>query len=168
LNNPAAIANFAHASIPQGLPTAVATVTLAYGAAPVHKYFLGAATGGREALQQVQHYFDNYDGVIALVPVIDYTGIVQRITQIQQAAHANNNAGWTDATEITLYQNAQLAACDAQDGLADRVVATFRRARLGRMTRFSQWTLPSRPTAPPPFDRAKTNLWPDSLVHIPI
>ena len=47
LNNPAAITNFAYASIPQVLPAAVATISLTYGAAPAHKYFLGASTGGR-------------------------------------------------------------------------------------------------------------------------
>jgi len=123
LNNPSGLDNFAFNAHPQLLKAGLATLQTLYGAAPTRKYFVGISTGGREALQQAQRYADSYDGIIAGMPVVDYSIVNQKGIAISQAAFANGGAGWLSPAKVKLFDTAQLAACDALDGLADGVIA---------------------------------------------
>ena len=123
LNNETAFDNFAELAIPRTYTAAQATIKLMYGVAPTHNYFYGISTGGREALQQAQRNPQNYDGIVADVPVIDYGQVIQKGIAVQQAALNSNGAGWLDANKIQLYANAQLAACDGLDGLVDGIIS---------------------------------------------
>lgn len=42
--------------------------TAYYGKAPAYSYFNGGSTGGQQALQEVQRYPEDYDGIIANIP----------------------------------------------------------------------------------------------------
>ncbi|WP_322012788.1 tannase/feruloyl esterase family alpha/beta hydrolase [Paraburkholderia sp. J12] len=123
LNNPVGFDNFAELAVPRTYAAAQATIKLMYGAAPIHNYFYGMSTGGREALQQAQRNPQNYDGIVADVPVIDYDQVIQKGIGVQQQALNSNGAGWLDANKIQLYANAELAACDALDGVADGIIS---------------------------------------------
>lgn len=123
LGNPSALDNFAFNAHPQLLKAGLATLQALYGAAPSRKYFVGISTGGREALLQAQRFADSYDGIVAGMPVVDYSIVNQKGIAIAQAAFANGGAGWLNPAKVKLFDSAQLAACDAQDGLADGVIA---------------------------------------------
>jgi len=123
LNNESGFDNFAELAVPRTYAAAQATIKLMYGVAPVHNYFYGISTGGREALQQAQRNPQNYDGIVADVPVIDYGQVIQKGIAVQQAALNSNGAGWLDAKKISLYANAQLAACDRLDGVVDGIIS---------------------------------------------
>lgn len=123
LNNPSALDNFAFAAHPQLLKAALATVQVLYGSAPTKKYFVGISTGGREALLQAQRFADSYDGIVAGMPVVDYSIVNQKGIAIAQAAFANGGAGWLGPAKVKLFERAQLVACDALDGLADGIIA---------------------------------------------
>lgn len=123
LNNEVGFDNFAELAIPRTYAAAQATIKLMYGVAPTYNYFYGISTGGREALQQAQRSPQNYNGIVAAVPVIDYDQVIQKGIGVQQQALNANGAGWLDANKIKLYENAELAACDALDGVADGIIS---------------------------------------------
>jgi feruloyl esterase len=123
LNNPVGFDNFAEQAIPRTYAAAQAAIKLIYGVAPTYNYFYGISTGGREALQQAQRNPQNYNGIVADVPVIDYSQVIQKGIAVQQQALNSNGAGWLNANKIKLYENAQLAACDTLDGVADGIIS---------------------------------------------
>ena len=53
---------------------------------PAKLYFMGSSEGGREALTMAQRYPDDFDGLFARVPVINWAGL----------QHAGTRAGLVD------------------------------------------------------------------------
>jgi hypothetical protein len=118
--NPEALVNFAHASYKKVRDVSVELMKRAYGKAPDKMYFVGSSEGGREGLTMAQRYPAAFDGIFARVPVINWT--------LLQFAGTRNGAatfgeGWLRPGQVKLVHDAVLAACDAADGLADRVVS---------------------------------------------
>ncbi len=112
--------NFAHAAYPKVRNVSVALMTRLYGRAPDKLYFVGSSEGGREGLTMAQRYPQAFDGIFSRVPVIHWTGL--------QFAGARNgmglmDGGWLSPAHVKLVHEATLKACDAQDGLADRVIS---------------------------------------------
>lgn len=125
LNNPVGFDNFAFNNHPLVYAAALDGIKAMYSAAPEKKYFWGASTGGREALLQAQRYPQNYDGIVAGMPVVDYSNVNQKAIQVAQLAYANNGAGWLSPAKVQTFANAELSACDALDGLADNLILNW-------------------------------------------
>jgi len=118
--NEEAFVNFAHAAYKKVRDAAVTLIERGYGVKPDKMYYLGSSEGGREALTMAQRYPDDFDGIFARVPVINWTGL--------QHAGARSGIvtmgdGWIRPAQVKLVQDAVLAACDARDGVADGLVA---------------------------------------------
>jgi feruloyl esterase len=114
------LVNFAHAAYPKVRNVSVELMKLAYGRGPSKLYFVGSSEGGREGLTMAQRYPAAFDGIFSRVPVIHWTGL--------QFAGARNGAatfgaGWLSPAHVKLVHEATLAACDAADGLADRIIS---------------------------------------------
>ena len=87
-------------------------------------YFFGGSEGGREALMMAQRFPRDFDGVVSVVPVVNYTGanlVRIRLAQVQR------DGGWINAAKVRLIHNAVIAACDKLDGLADGVIGAYER-----------------------------------------
>ena len=91
----------------------------AYGAKPERMYFVGSSEGGREGLTMAQRYPADFDGIFARVPVINWVGLQHAGTR---AGLATMGDGWIRPAQVKLVHDAVLAACDAQDGVADALV----------------------------------------------
>src|SRR4029077_1538597 len=83
-----------------------------------HSYFAGCSTGGKQALMEAQRYPEDYDGIIAGAPAVDYTGLMLEFTWNQRALLASQ-AAYIPASKLPAIAKAVLAECDALDGLAD-------------------------------------------------
>ncbi len=117
--NDEAFVNFAHASYKKVRDVAVMLTERAYGAKPERMYYVGSSEGGREGLTMAQRYPGDFDGIFARVPVINWVGLQHAGTR---AGLATMGDGWIRPAQVKLVHDAVLAACDAQDGVADALV----------------------------------------------
>jgi feruloyl esterase len=127
LNQPALIEDYAHGAIGKTVLFAKAIIRIYYGDSPRYSYFAGCSNGGRGAFNAAAKYADEYDGVIAGAPTLNMAGLI---------------SGWVRAALLTapsgakmasMYR-AELAQCDAIDGVADGVISNPRACRFDPAT----------------------------------
>jgi len=94
-----------------------------YGKNPEHRYIVGGSNGGRAGLVAIQHYPEDYDGVLSLEPAISQEGFAANLgSQMLQHIFALPD-NWLDKKHIELYEQHELAACDQLDGLKDGILS---------------------------------------------
>jgi feruloyl esterase len=94
-----------------------------YDGALQHAYFDGCSTGGRQALISAQRFPDDFDGVVAGAPVLDFSGTMIDYSIIQRALAAAPIA----PEKLKLIADAVYKKCDAVDGVTDGVLDDPRR-----------------------------------------
>lgn len=110
-------------------------LTAAFYDRPLHRsYFNGCSNGGRQALMEVQRYPSDFDGIIAGHPATGTPMQVGRAIVFQKMLASPD--AYLPAAKVELLASATLAACDAADGLTDRLVSdpqrcTFKPETLG-------------------------------------
>jgi feruloyl esterase len=67
-----AIEDFGYEGIQDMTRAAKDVVRAFYGADPAHSYFNGCSTGGRQGVMEAQRFPDEYDGIVAGAPVINF------------------------------------------------------------------------------------------------
>lgn len=115
--------NFAHAGLKKTHDAAFAVIERLYGQRPRRTYFMGSSQGGREALEVAQRYPQDYDGVMATVPLIGYSAHVIAKTLY---ATVQTGDGWISPDAARLIAAEVVRQCDALDGLTDGIVANYR------------------------------------------
>lgn len=113
---PEAIVDFAYRAVHEMTVTSKALAAVYYGGAPAASYWVGCSTGGRQGLANVQHYPEDYDAVVAGAPANNMARLQAHSIMLQQAMTRLPTA------KLSLVNNAAIAACDANDGLTDRVI----------------------------------------------
>ncbi len=124
--NDEALRNWAGDALKKIHDVALALIERAYGQSPEYVYFNGESAGGKEALYVAQRYSADYDGIMAVSPVLSWTYIHIADNYIRSRLVDN----WLDAASIKLIADATRAACDADDGLADGVLARYLDCRM--------------------------------------
>jgi hypothetical protein len=120
--NEEALANFAYASYKKVKDVAQLVVRAYYGQPVSHTYYFGGSEGGREGLTMAQRFPNDYDGVVSVVPVINWVGLQHAYLPNQLA---QLNGGWMNPAKAGMVARAVSDACDALDGLADGVVNNY-------------------------------------------
>lgn len=118
--------NFASDSLKKTHDVALSLMELRYGAPAKRMYFIGGSTGGREAMKVVDRWPLDYDGVMAAYAAWNQIETDLQFVHVSQAMYAkgkNGDAGWIPPAKTRLLRDAVLKACDAQDGLKDRIVS---------------------------------------------
>jgi feruloyl esterase len=94
-----------------------------YGSRPTRSYFEGCSTGGRQALILAQRFPEDFDGIIAGAPVLNFSGTMVSYANMAQAFAA---APIPYARLKTLAERIY-AHCDDRDGLKDGLIDDPRR-----------------------------------------
>ncbi|KAA6476719.1 tannase/feruloyl esterase family alpha/beta hydrolase [Agrobacterium rhizogenes] len=116
--------DFAYRSVHLTTVTAKKLIEAYYGHGPSHSYFNGCSDGGREALMEAQRYPDDFDGIIAGAPAMNF----QVQNGLYHAWQARSNTGADGkailtAARLPLLHKAVVAACDVLDGQVDGLIS---------------------------------------------
>jgi len=128
LDNPGAEADWGWRSVTETTRVSRDLVRAFYQRPAVRSYFAGCSTGGRMGLMSAQRFPQDFDGIIAGAPALDYTGLVA--TQAAWFVQANTNVDGReilDRAKIPLIARSVMAACDAIDGQRDGLIDDPRR-----------------------------------------
>ncbi len=98
-------------------------VSAYYGRAPAYSYWDGCSTGGRQGLISAQRFPDDFDGVLAGAPVLNF---VDTVTQSLWNGLVLSETP-VSLAKLKLVAEATYARCDARDGLKDGIIDDPRR-----------------------------------------
>ena len=92
-----------------------------YGSPATRSYFASCSNGGRQALMEAQRFPDDYDGIIAMAPAYDWTGLFTNFIYNMKVLSVPGAA--IPAAKTPAIAAAVLADCDKLDGLSDGLIA---------------------------------------------
>lgn len=114
--------NFGHLAVHRTAEVAKAIVRAYYLSDPTRSYFFGCSRGGGQALMEAQRYPDDFDGIVAAAPAMDWPGIAASFVKNAQAAFPDPHAlarSVITPDNLKLLESKILAACDANDKVKD-------------------------------------------------
>lgn len=119
--------NFAHRGVHLTAVTGKALVQAFYQAAPKASLFMGCSGGGYEAMSLVNHHPDDYDGVIAGDPALNW----EKQSLWQGSVYNATSAPGAQIPRAKLagLNRALVAQCDALDGVKDGVLDDPRKCK---------------------------------------
>jgi hypothetical protein len=124
-----AVVNFGYAHLKKTHDVALALIERVYGRRPERMYFGGGSTGGREGYTVLQRFPDDYDGVIANSPALNFSGVRLLGVALGHAEYATPGGFVPPALLERVYQRT-LEVCDRLDGAADSIVSDVEGCRL--------------------------------------
>jgi pimeloyl-ACP methyl ester carboxylesterase len=92
-----------------------------YGVPPAYSYWNGCSTGGRQGLMLAQRYPTDFDGIVAAAPAINWDVFVPATFWPQVVM--NQMGVYPELCEFNALREAAIQACDALDGVRDRVLS---------------------------------------------
>ncbi|MDP6579752.1 MAG: tannase/feruloyl esterase family alpha/beta hydrolase [Vicinamibacterales bacterium] len=103
--------------------TAKVVIAAYYGAFHTHAYWDGCSTGGRQGLMSAQRFPDDFDGILAGAPVLDFTNTQIAYVWMNQALARTP----LSEAKVAMVGEAVYGRCDRADGLEDGLIDDPRR-----------------------------------------
>jgi hypothetical protein len=119
--------DFAYVSVIEQVRWAGRLGGLYYGSKHSRNYWDGCSTGGRQGMEMAQRYGELFDGILAGVPAMNFSRFVTGSLWIGTILNESFGPAGLANAKITAANTAAVAACDAQDGIADGIVEEPRR-----------------------------------------
>ena len=125
--NDEAIKNLGYMQMKKTHDAAMVIIERVYGERPRFNYYTGGSQGGREALTVAQRYPDDYDGILADVPIVNFSTLMlaPELIRIQEKPIAN----WVTPSKVNAIRTEFIRQCDKLDGLADGIINNYAAAR---------------------------------------
>lgn len=117
---PERLKDYAWRSVHETATAGRALTTLHYGKEPARSYWNGCSTGGRQGLMAAQRFPDDFDAIVAGAPANNFGPLMAL------GVLAGNNVGGPNGIaveKLALLKEAAIKACDAADGVTDRVIS---------------------------------------------
>jgi Tannase and feruloyl esterase len=133
LNNLERQVNFGYVAVHRTAETAKAILRHYYGTTEKRSYFSGCSNGGRQGLMEAQRYPDDFDGIVAGAPALDFVGLAAQFVKDMQALFPDpRNLSSPMFTPETLKSvEAQIVEkCDAVDRVKDGLLDDPRRCKI--------------------------------------
>ena len=125
--NDEAIRNLGYMQMKKTHDAVMAIIERVYGKRPVYNYYVGNSQGGREALTVAQRYPKDYNGIIANVPIVNFSSLMlaPELMKIQEKPLKN----WVTPAKVNAIRAEFLRQSDQLDGLADGIISNYMAAR---------------------------------------
>lgn len=118
--NKALLNNFASRSQHEAAIVGKAVVHHIYGKRAAYSYFTGCSTGGREGYMEAQRHPDDYDGILADAPAVNWDEF--EVATLWPQVVMNNEKAYPTDCELNAFTDAAVKACDKLDGVQDGLV----------------------------------------------
>ena len=119
--NEGLITDFASRSLHEMTVKAKAVIKAYYGRPPKYSYWNGCSTGGRQGWMEAQRFPDDYDGILAGAPAINWDRFIPAELWPELVMNLEVGAPITQ-TKLNAVNTAAVAACDGLDGVLDGVI----------------------------------------------
>jgi feruloyl esterase len=120
VGHPEKLVDFAWRAVHETTVKSKAIVSALYSKPARRSYWVGCSTGGRQGLVGARRFPEDFDAISAGAPANNWVPLMAHGAQIQRFV-ADPANGLTPPL-LTMVRNAAIAACDARDGVVDRVV----------------------------------------------
>ena len=125
--NDEAIRNMGYMQMKKTHDAAMVIMERVYGKRPIYNYYVGSSHGGREGLTVAQRYPKDYNGIIANVPIVNFSSLMlaPELIRIQEKLLKY----WVTPAKVNAIRAEFLRQCDKLDGLADGIINNYMAAR---------------------------------------
>jgi Tannase and feruloyl esterase len=122
-SNDEAIKNLGYLQMKKTHDAAMVLIERVYGSRPAFNYYVGTSQGGREALTVAQRYPADYNGVLANVPIVNFSSLMlaPEWIRIQEKPVAR----WVTRAKVEAIRGEFMRQCDSLDGLVDGVMNNY-------------------------------------------
>jgi feruloyl esterase len=118
-DHPEKVTDYAYRAVHELTIAGKAITAARYGRSPEKAYWNGCSTGGRQGLKEAQRFPEDYDAIIAGAPASNWSPLMSLSILIQR----NIGPEGLGVDKLGILKEAAIAACDARDGVKDRVIA---------------------------------------------
>jgi feruloyl esterase len=121
LGHPEKVVDFGWRAVHELTVASKAIITAHYASRPRFSYWNGCSAGGRQGLKEAQRFPDDFDGIIAGAPGLDWTGRAAQALRMAKMLETNEAARLTKSARELLHR-AVVDACDGLDGATDGLI----------------------------------------------
>ena len=122
LGHPDKYVDFGYRAVHEMTVHAKTIIAAFYGAAPVSSYWNGCSQGGRQGITEAIRYPADFDAIIAGAPAIAHMQLHAVRLALNRFVHRSGDS-YIPPEKYPAIHGAALNACDALDGVADRLIA---------------------------------------------
>ncbi len=125
--NEEAVRNLGYMQMKKTHDAAMVLIERMYGERPTFNYYFGQSQGGREGLMVAQRYPADYDGILSLSPLVDFSSLMLAPVwiRIQERLAAN----WVTPAKANAVHGEIVRRCDELDGLVDGIINNYMACR---------------------------------------
>jgi feruloyl esterase len=121
IGHPEKVVDFGWRAVHEMTTVAKRIVASHYDQAPKFSYWTGCSAGGRQGMKAAQRHPEDFDGIVAGSPGLDWTSRAARAVHLEKALQANPDARLLQPARQLLH-SAVVAACDGLDGVKDGLI----------------------------------------------
>ncbi len=127
IGHPELVADFGYRAIHVTAENSKKIVGKFYSTPAKFSYFVACSTGGRQALMEAQRFPEDYDGIVAGAPAVNWSRFQTGGHMWVADAFNRDPESYVPATKLKALGDAVNAACDKLDGIADGIIADPRK-----------------------------------------
>lgn len=114
------VTNFATRSVHESAVIGKDVTRAFYGRPVSYAYWNGCSTGGRQGYSEAQRHPDDFDGILANAPAVDWARFAVATLWPQTVMY--NDRHFPRDCVLTGFRRAAIAACDPRDGVTDGII----------------------------------------------